>query len=142
MLPRAILYLANFCGQQSQSTFHTQKKLSVDLNELNDGHLRVVALARHSTKHATVATVAVTVALGRVLEEEMHELLVIDVAHGLKIKDMGSRLPIEHYTTASRPMEFNDTASKGNEVAGRGAGTFAQRALCSPGGGRGGRHAC
>eukprot|EP00965_Chrysotila_dentata_P186498 6157812-Pleurochrysis_carterae.AAC.2 len=52
-------------------------------HELDDAHLGVVAAAEAVLEHARVAAVAVGVALGRVLKERVHELLVIHVAERL-----------------------------------------------------------
>ena len=53
------------------------------LEELDRGHGRVVTPAEAVAQHARVAAVAVGVALGRRLEESVHELLVVDVAERL-----------------------------------------------------------
>ena len=63
---------------------------SQPLYELDDGHLGVVALARRCADDSGVATGALAVPLRSRLEQGMHELLVVDVPHGLE-RDLGGK---------------------------------------------------
>ena len=53
------------------------------LQELNDAHLRIVAAPEAVAEHARVPAVAVRVALGNLLKERVHKLLVVNVAERL-----------------------------------------------------------
>ena len=53
------------------------------LNEFNNTHRCVIALPRECSQNPGIATVTIAIAIGDLIEEGMHELLVIDVSKGL-----------------------------------------------------------
>lgn len=57
------------------------------LDELDNGHLGVVALPGHGVQHSAVTTVAFTVPLRARLEKGVDELLVVHVCHRLGARD-------------------------------------------------------
>ena len=59
---------------------------------LDNAHLCVVTTAEAIAEDARVATLAVGIALGRLLEERMHELLVVNVSEGLAAGVQGALL--------------------------------------------------
>lgn len=59
-------------------TLHLLAAYSFVLDELEDGHGRVVALARQRPQHAAVAALAVPVPVRRPVEERRHQVLVVD----------------------------------------------------------------
>lgn len=55
-----------------------------ELHELNDGHLGVVALTGHGPENSAVAAFPIRISLRSILEECMHELLVVHESQGLE----------------------------------------------------------
>ena len=93
------------------------RRVEARLEELDGGHGRIVAPAEAVAQHARVAAVAIAVSLGRLLEESVHERLVVDVAE---------RLP----PRVQRPIcKVNRGVNRGG-VRGRGV-----RLQCQQGGG-------
>jgi hypothetical protein len=50
-------------------------------DQLNDGHLSVVAATGHCTNDPCVATASIPVAIQSFIEEGMYELLIVDIAN-------------------------------------------------------------
>lgn len=64
----------------------TKGKARGYLDELDNGHLGVVALPGHGVQHSAVTTVAITVPLRARLEKGVDELLVVHVCHRLEAR--------------------------------------------------------